>query len=120
MAPPHSATVRGTLSNPKRSEAKSNGTPKLGDPTSVEGEKADSAPKDDVPMAESYSETESKLPHSKTVRGTLGSSKGPEVNKSMLGDPTSMKAEKSDNDRYKGAGDDEANQRAADKRGSKL
>lgn len=120
MAPPHSATVRGTLSN--SSYTNSNIALPLGDPISLEHEKTDSTPQKDVAPADPYRQNESKVPHSQLVRGTLANSKGPEVNKSMLGDPVSLKAETSKSEWGRGAGkNDDDMRKAAEKRvGSKL
>ncbi|KAF2691463.1 hypothetical protein K458DRAFT_264658, partial [Lentithecium fluviatile CBS 122367] len=125
----HSQTVRGTLSNPKLDTTKSSKTPpQLGDPVSLQPETYDSAPTKS-PLttppsvqspnkgagADPYRQNESKsesreesreekdLPHSKKVRGTLAHESGPKVNKSMLGDPVSLKAETSESRIDKGA-----------------
>lgn len=108
---PHSKTVRGTLDNPKTQEAMKNGSkvPGLGDPTSLKPENSDkklpsndSAPprgqendsKSNV-GAPTPSNPQGELPHSKKVRGTLANNDGQKVNKTQLGDPTSLKAETS-------------------------
>ncbi|KAF2000732.1 hypothetical protein P154DRAFT_522329 [Amniculicola lignicola CBS 123094] len=134
---PHSKTVRGTLSNPKRMAAVQTGRnpPQLCDPISLSTEKDDSIPLDSVPdfskPADPYRQNETSsstlegghakdLPHSKTVRGTLGhSGEGAKtVNRSMLGDPVSLKAETSESEWGRGAGgEDESMQRVAEKRG---
>lgn len=122
----HSKSVRGTLSNPKTQQAKnaSAPTPRLGDGTSLKPEnddpklpENDSAPppgqgndkkatgNGDAAAAASSSsagngkgkgEKGEQLPHSKTVRGTLANGHGGKVNRTQLGDPTSLKAETSE------------------------
>jgi hypothetical protein len=134
--PPHSATVRGTLSNPKTQAAiSSNQTPpQIGDPVSLQDPKPDSAPTENVKSvsssqpADPYRENEHKtassssgssgkdLPHSKKVRGTLGHEGGKKVNKSMLGDPVSLKAETNERGQDKGAGGEDGLEEAARKR----
>ncbi|KAF2240443.1 hypothetical protein BU26DRAFT_237759 [Trematosphaeria pertusa] len=98
--PPHSKTVRGTFDNPGTRDAIQKGQ-KQGqhdDPVSLHSEKEDSVPKSSDPYRqnEKSSSQQQQLPHSKTVRGTLANSKGPAVNRTMLGDPASLKAETSD------------------------
>ncbi|KAF2106461.1 hypothetical protein BDV96DRAFT_507731 [Lophiotrema nucula] len=126
--PLHSKTVRGTLGNPKTQEAIRDGKKpdQIGDPTSISSEKDDSVPLDSLPDYSANKELKNpdgkkeELPHSKRVRGTLAHSGGSEVNKSMLGDPTSLKAETSegDGDRGAGSGGDEGGmKRAAEMRG---
>lgn len=102
---PHSKTVRGTLSNPNPKSVK---PAQLGDPISLEREKNDAAPTaaSDSQPADPYRQNESQLPHSKAVRGTLGNASGPKVNKSMLGDPISLKAETSERGFDRGAAED--------------
>lgn len=105
MSKPHSKTVRGTFDNPKTKAAIESGSnpPRLGDHVSLKPEN------DDPPTPEnqksksvsslvpnSASDTnDDDLPHSKKVRGTLANSDGKKVNKTQLGDPTSLKAETS-------------------------
>ncbi|KAF2709604.1 hypothetical protein K504DRAFT_467569 [Pleomassaria siparia CBS 279.74] len=149
--PPHSQTVRGTLSNPKTQAAKQSDTPpppNMGDPVSLSSSKTDSVPLSSVrPVSDarpadpyrqnenatpaskttssssSSSSSKEKLPHSKQVRGTLDNEAGPRVNKSMLGDPVSLKAETSESDFDTGAaadaegGGDGGMEEAAQKRG---
>ena len=133
--PPHSATVRGTLSNPKTQAAISSNQspPQIGDPVSLQDSKPDSTPSDSVKSdlasrpADPYRENEHKtasssgssekdLPHSKKVRGTLGHKGGKEVNKRMLGDPVSLKAETNERGQYKGIGGEDGLEEAARKR----
>ena len=99
---PHSKTVRGTFSNPFFSPTSQ--PPQLGDPVSLEREKNASASFNQTQNSNSPKEfapdgwnrqKESQAPHSKTVRGTFSNTSGPKVNKSMLGDPVSLKAETS-------------------------
>ncbi|KAF2738392.1 hypothetical protein EJ04DRAFT_549894 [Polyplosphaeria fusca] len=124
----HSKTVRGTLSHPKSSLSTSrNNPPQLGDPISLSKEHDDSVPLSSIPdfsRADPYRQNEGKtsrpIEHSKRVRGTLGNSAGPEVNKSMLGDPVSMKAETSGSEWGRGAWpreDEEGFREAAKRRG---
>jgi hypothetical protein len=134
--PPHSATVRGTLSNSKTQAAISSNQdpPQIGDPISLSDSKLDSAPVDNVKPgsssrpAESYRENEKEsssasgnsgenLPHSKKVRGTLGHEGGKEVNKRMLGDTVSLKAETHERDQDTGAGGEDGLEEAARMRG---
>ncbi|KAF1831348.1 hypothetical protein BDW02DRAFT_532103, partial [Decorospora gaudefroyi] len=109
----HSSTVRGTLSNPKTQASKrsSEPTPNLGDATSLKPSNDDtkSLPSNDSapPPGADNDDTlangqdgkmggggkEELLPHSKKVRGTLGSDGGKKVDGSQLGDATSLKAE---------------------------
>ena len=118
MSTPHSKTVRGTLSNEKTKAAIStNEKPaQIGDPvsfvTDTSNKSADSAPSAPStfdqktyqanPKDLSHNETspkrdaaEDNLPHSKKVRGTLANKSGKSVNKTMLGDPASLKSETS-------------------------
>jgi hypothetical protein len=128
MSKPHSQTVRGTLSNPNT--PKNNNPPQLGDHVSLQAETRDAAQ-----SSSSKNESHQKgadqinedLPHSKKVRGTLAHAGGSKVNKSQLGDPTSLDAETSDTKNETGAhggtaSEKEEMQKAADKRagGSKL
>ncbi|KAF1958640.1 hypothetical protein CC80DRAFT_490472 [Byssothecium circinans] len=107
---PHSKTVRGTFSHPKFSSASQ--PPQLGDHVSLEREKNDSAPSTgtqnsassaNITPGDPYRQRGSQLPHSKSVRGTLANASGPQLNRSMLGDPVSLKAETSDNNFDSGA-----------------
>ncbi|KAF2643108.1 hypothetical protein P280DRAFT_376641, partial [Massarina eburnea CBS 473.64] len=117
----HSQTVRGTFSNPK-TDTTSN-PPQLGDPTSLEREKSDSASptgnntgdessasSDSSSPGNKSQQKEPQLPHPKSVRGTLANASGPRVNKSMLGDPVSLKAETSDSGFDLGADSDKKEQ----------
>ncbi|KAJ8112059.1 hypothetical protein OPT61_g5484 [Boeremia exigua] len=106
MSKPHSKTVRGTFDNPKTQSAiKSNSKPpQLGDHVSLKPE-GDNPPTPENQKAasslvsNSSSDTnDNDLPHSKKVRGTLANSDGKQVNKTQLGDPTSLKAETSNTD----------------------
>jgi hypothetical protein len=134
--PPHSATVRGTLSNPKTQAAISSNQepPQIGDPISLSDSKPESAPLENVKpvsspqSADPYRENEKKsssgsgnsgenLPHSKKVRGTLGHKGGNEVNEKMLGDPVSLKAETHERNQDTGAGGEDGLEEAARKRG---
>ncbi|KAF2651504.1 hypothetical protein K491DRAFT_696415 [Lophiostoma macrostomum CBS 122681] len=117
--PPHSATVRGTLSNPKTQSAIKNNEepPQIGDPVSLASGKDDSKPhnstSDSVSPANSYSENKQKgsqkqdLPHSKKVRGTLANEEGKKVDKTMLGDPVSLKTETNERGQDRGALDEQ-------------
>jgi hypothetical protein len=83
---PHSATVRGTMSNPKPSEAKKNGSENrtlLGDPVSLKAETSSTEVVPDgtaqdggssslsSPAAQLHSRPDEDQPHSARVRGTL-------------------------------------------------
>ncbi|KAF2476273.1 uncharacterized protein BDR25DRAFT_375123 [Lindgomyces ingoldianus] len=127
---PHSQTVRGTFGNLKTMSAIETGRnpTQLGDPTSLHSEKYDSIPLDSMPdfsaPADPYRQNENKnkssLADSKIVTGTMGNSCGPKVNKSMLGDSVSLKAETSMSEWGRGArlaGDDWEMRRAAERRG---
>ena len=106
MSKPHSKTVRGTLDNPKTQAAIKSGIkpPQLGDHVSLKPE-TDNPPTPEnqevisslVPNSSSDT-SDRDLPHSKKVRGTLANSNGKQVNKTQLGDPTSLKAETSNTD----------------------
>lgn len=117
MAPPHSATVRSTFSNPNFSTR--NIVPPLGDPIYLEHEKINS-------LSTSSSNTKSLTPYGDKgpSRGTMSEEKRrEEINRSMLGDPISMKAETSGSNWGRGAGtrDEEGMKRAVEGRvGSKL
>lgn len=119
MAPsrPHSATVRGTFGNPNYSTR--NVVPPLGDPVSLEREKMNSlyAPSS---MTRTLNPYDDKTPNFEI---TSEHTRQSEMNRSMLGDPISMKAETSGSNWGRGAGiqDEEGMKRAADRRvGSKL
>lgn len=101
----HSKTVRGTFSNPGYSKATSK-PPQLGDPTSLEREKFDSAGSASATTnSDSVNQKDGKeLPRSKSVRVTLANASGPKVNRSMLGDPVSLKAETSNSNADVGPG----------------
>jgi len=117
MAPPHSATVRGTFSNPNFSTR--NIVPPLGDPISLEHEKINS-------LTSSLSTAKTLNPYGDKSSGRESTSeekRREEMNRSMLGDPISMKAETSGSNWGRGAGtrDEERMKRAAEGRvGSKL
>ncbi|KAF2877082.1 hypothetical protein BDV95DRAFT_558442 [Massariosphaeria phaeospora] len=132
--PLHSKTVRGTLGNKKTQEAmqsNSNRT-QLGDPESLEVEKSDAAPQDGPSMSGGAERTpaapssssppsssnSSDLPHSMRVRGTKANASGSKTNKTMLGDPASLKAETSEIgvDQRNENSEQEEMQRAAEKR----
>ncbi|KAK7188623.1 hypothetical protein DPSP01_005583 [Paraphaeosphaeria sporulosa] len=112
MSKPHSKTVRGTFDNPKTKAAIKAGDnpPQIGDPTSLKPETYDNTP-DNRKVAQSLVPNSSSdtndddlskfkdgddLPHSKKVRGTLANTDGKKVNKTQLGDPTSLKAKTSE------------------------
>jgi hypothetical protein len=128
MGKPHSQTVRGTLSNPNT--PKNNNPPQLGDHVSLQPETRDSAQSSQSKNGshqKGADQDKEDLPHSKKVRGTLAHSGGSKVNKSMLGDPTSLKSETSDTKIETGAhggtgSEKEEMKKAAEKRagGSKL
>ncbi|ORY11485.1 hypothetical protein BCR34DRAFT_601272 [Clohesyomyces aquaticus] len=95
---PHSKTVRGTLSNPKTQAAIKNKEtpPGIGGPAAqVEPKKSSSTSSSrSVPSGSTGATPQStgtgeqnreKLPHSKTVRGTLANTDGRKVDKMMLG-----------------------------------
>ncbi|KAL5114435.1 hypothetical protein ACEQ8H_007690 [Pleosporales sp. CAS-2024a] len=109
---PHSKTVRGTLSNPKTQEAiqSDQPVPTLGDATSLKPENDDKKLpcNDSAPPrgqgndsgahhvgAPTPSNPRGELPHSNKVRATFGNAHGKQVNKTQLGDATSLKAETS-------------------------
>jgi hypothetical protein len=122
--PPHSATVRGTLSNPKTQAAIENNEkpPQIGDPVSLTSEKEDSAPQTSAsdsskpadPYRQNEQESSSKqdLPHSKKVRGTLTNDSGKEVEKGMLGDPVSLKSETKERGQDRGALDEQKGEKS--------
>lgn len=105
MSKPHSKTVRGTFDNPKTQAAIKAGSnpPRIGDPTSLKLETSDETPNSRnaaqslVPNSSSDT-NDADLPHSKKVRGTLANTHGGKVNRTQLGDPTSLKAETSETD----------------------
>ncbi|KAF2184842.1 hypothetical protein K469DRAFT_688443 [Zopfia rhizophila CBS 207.26] len=118
---PHSKTVRGTLSNLKLPSTSTTKNPaRLADPISLSTEKDDSVLLDSIPdistnsPADPYRQNESLSPtshasgkpHSARLRGTRDNSKGLEVNRTMLGDPVSLKAEMSESEWERGAGPD--------------
>ena len=127
----HSKTVRGTFSNPKtKTTLKMGRNPtQLGDPISLESEKNDSVPLDSIPdfsklqPADPYRQNEGlggRLPYSKTFQDMKGGSSGLVINRSILGDPISMKAETSKSEWGRGAGpsqDEEQLRIAAQRRG---
>lgn len=84
---PHSATVRGTFGNPNFSTR--NIAPPLGDPTSLEREKMNSVRTGSSQALNPYGDKDSERSH--------------EVNRSMLGDAVSLKAETSERGEWKGS-----------------
>ncbi|KAF2428099.1 hypothetical protein EJ08DRAFT_651178 [Tothia fuscella] len=142
---PHSATVRGTKGNPKYDKVKNKDPSKIGDPASLKSESGNSSQQvsNDAGENESSGEPQPRKPsskeqpHSAKVRGTMShpdtasklyrdeagemKSKAGTKNeqpRSMLGDPASLKAEKSstevtDRDRGAGTSDEEAMKKAA-------
>lgn len=106
MSKPHSKTVRGTFDNPKTQAAINSDSkpPQLGDHVSLKPETDDPPTPENQKSASSLvsnsaSDTnDNDLLHSQKVRGTLANSDGKQVNKTQLGDPTSLKAETSKTD----------------------
>jgi hypothetical protein len=93
--------------------------PQASDSYSPTTEKGDSVPSSSSGSGTEPDQQKESLPHSKTVRGTLAHKGGAKVNRSMLGDPVSLKSETSKSEGDRGAGstkDDQGMKKTAEKR----